>query len=457
MEEGTRSKLQDMVASGQVRLLPLTFPQRELWETSPVPPGDATNNIRSFIDITGPVTHAMCSEAVQLVAMRQEAMRTTFLPGKERPVQLLRRRAEARVQYREMSDPRATDAGIIETMDEGFRQPFDLARGPLYRLQMVRRGPDHHALGLTIHHAIADGWTVTSFVEDLYAACIAIWRNSGKDMSRVSGMRDSLPPLTTTYSEWGAAERARWPAQEVASHASYWKERLAGASMLFDAGSAPLGSLEKWVTSLPSELAEPVRAAAKRAGVTLFSALLAAFRLALFRWKGARDVVVGTPVAGRQKTALKETMGSFSATVPLRAKINPDSAFGDLARATHESSVEDFSKAMPFAELVAAVERGLPRRRHAIFDVRFAVQNHPFPGIEIPGMSTRLQNLSSGTSRFDIACELTEDGKKLELIWLHRPPVVTKSDIGELDRLFRAVLEDVGRWAAGSMPVTTRT
>lgn len=443
--EGTRSKLQEMVASGQIRLLPLTFPQRELWEASPVPPEDPTNTIRSFIDLTGPLTLEMCRDAMRLVIGRQEAMRTSFLPGKERPLQMVRKAAEPVIEYRELGEPGASDEDIIASMEEGFRRPFDLLRGPLYRLQMVRRGPDHNALGLAIHHSVADGWTVTSFVEDLYTACIGIWRSSGKDMSRLRGIRDTLPALAMTYSDWAAAERARWQPQAIAEHAKYWRSRLAGAKPLFDAADAPLGGLDKWVTSLPQELADPAREAAKRSGVTLFGALLTAFRLALFRWKGADDVVVGTPVAGRAKTALKETMGSFSSTVPLRAKIDPSREFGGLARDTHDRAAEDFSKAMPFAELAAAVEHDVPRRRHAIFDVRFAVQNHPFPGIEIPGMSSRLRNLSSGTSRFDIACELTEDGKKMELIWLHRPPVVSKADIGELDRLFRSVLEGAGR------------
>ena len=440
--ESKRARLQELVASGQVRLQPLSFIQRELWETSPVPPEDPSNHIRSFIDLKGPLTHELCMRATRLVVARQEVMRTSILPGKERPVQMIRAHAEPVVDYHELDRPGVGDGEIIDLMEEGFRRPFDMVRGPLYRLQMVRRGPDHHALGLTIHHAIADGWTVTSFVEDLYTACISIFRESGRDMSRLQGMRDSLPPLAVTYSGWAASERARWQPAEIAKHADYWQKRLEGARPLF--GGAPAGpeTLQQWVTVLPPELAEPVRATARRCGVTLFGALLAAFRLALLQWRNADDVVVGTPVAGRAKSTLKETMGSFSGIVPLRAKVGMDRPFEETARITHEQAVEDFTRAMPFVELAAALERVVPRARHAVFDVRFAVQNHPFPGIEIAGMSSRLRNLSSGTSRFDIACELTEDGRKMELIWLHRPSAAACSEIEELDRLFRSVLEN---------------
>lgn len=443
--ERTRARLQELVASGQVRLQPLSFTQRELWETSPVLPGDPSNNICSFIDLKGPLTHDLCMRAMRLVVARQEVMRTSILPGKERPVQMIRAQAEPVVEYRELDRPGAGDEEVIAMMDEGFLRPFDMVRGPLYRLQMVRRGPDHHALGLTIHHAIADGWTVTSFVEDLYAACIAVFRDSGRDMSRLHGMRDSLPPLAATFSEWAASERARWQPGEIRRHSDYWLKRLDGARPLF--GGDPVGAekLEQWAAVLPAELAEPVRETSRRCGVTLFGALLAAFRLALLQWRGADDVVVGTPVAGRAKSALKETMGSFSGIVPLRAKVAMDRPFAETARITHEQAVEDFAMAMPFAELAAAVEKVRPRARHAVFDVRFAVQNHPFPGIEIAGMSSHLRNLSSGTSRFDIACELTEDGRKMELIWLHRPSAATRSDVEELDGIFRSVLEGACR------------
>jgi len=441
MEKDVRTRLQEMVASGQVRLQPLTFPQRELWETSSVPPADPANNICSFLDIRGPLSLEMCREALRLVIERQEVMRTSFLPGKDRPVQMIRAQAEPVLTYRDLGSAGADDAQLIEAMSESFSRPFDLVRGPLYRVEMLRRGPDRHAIGLAVHHAIADGWTVTSFVEDFCTACIIVWRKSGKDMSRVQGIRDSLPPLAMTYSAWGAAERARWQPEEIERHAVYWGNRLSGARLLLTApAEVAAEALAKWATFLSAEVTDPVRALAKRSGTTLFSTLATAFRFALLRWKGADDVVLGTPVAGRAKAASKETMGYFSGIVPLRARLDASCSFEQNLQEVHRQAVDDFAHVMPFAELAAAVEGGGPRGRHAIYDVRFAMQNHPWPSIEIPGISTKLRTLASGTSRFDIACELTEDGRSLELIWLHRPSVVTASEIRDLDRIFRAEL-----------------
>lgn len=442
MEGDTRSKLQELIASGQVRLQPLAFTQRELWETSPVSPEDPSNHIRSFIDLRGPLTRDLCLHALQMVADRQEVMRTSILPGRDRPVQMIRARLPVVLDYRELDDPGASVEDIIASMEEGFARPFDMVRGPLYRLQLVRRSPERHALGFTIHHAIADGWTVTSFVEDLYTACVVLWRKSGNDLSRLKDLRESLPPLPCSFSEWAAGERARWQPSEVERHSDYWVRRLAGSKPLFQGGPVGAEVVGKWTTDLPAELAGAVRATARRLGVTLFEVLLPAFRLALFRWKGADDVVVGTPVAGRPKSSLKQTMGSFSGIVPLRAKVVEGEAFAETVRRVREEAVEDLSRAMPLVELAAALEKDVPRARHAVFDVRFAVQNHPFPEIEIGGVSPGLRNLSSGTSRFDIACELTEDGDSMELIWMHRPSVAVRSEIEELDRVFRLVLQE---------------
>jgi len=445
MEADARSKLKDWISTGKARLEPLSFPQRELWEASAVPPGDATNNISCFLDIRGPLTREMCTEALGHVIKRQEVLRTTFLPGKERPLQVVRAEAEPVLGYRELEAPSADDEGVVGEMQECFSRPIDLLRGPLYRIEMLRRGPDHHALALAIHHSIADGWTVSNFVHDFTTGCLIAWQKSGYDTSRIKALRLDLAPLEMTYSQWAAAERARWTAAELKKHGDYWRGRLDRSQLLFrDRASVQSGPLAKWATEIPGALAEPMRELAKKNGTTLFVALLAAFRVALLLWKGARDVVIGAPVAGRSKSSVRETMGYFSGTVPLRGKINPQHTFQESLTEIQRESVDDFAHAMPFAELAAAVGAGKDPGCHPVFDVRFAVQNHPFPGIDIPGISSRLELVSSGTARFDIACEMTEDGRRLETIWLYRTDALDRSAVSELDRIFRGVIGEVG-------------
>ena len=443
MEPEARSKLKDWLATGKARLEPLSFPQRELWEASAVPPGDASNNICCYLDIRGPLTAPMCREALGHVVARQEVLRASFLPGKERPLQVMRAEADPQLSYRELSSAIRTDKAVLSEMQDCFSRPVDLLRGPLYRIQMLKRGADHHALALAIHHSIADGWTVSNFVHDFTTGCLIAWQKSGNDMSRLNALRLDFAPLGTTCSQWAATERARWTPDMLQRQAGYWRRRLEGSQPFFrDLGPLQQLPLKRWRTEISGTLAGPMRELAKKSGATLFSVLLAAFRTALYRWVGKTDVVVGTPVAGRASTSVRETMGYFSGTLPLRGNLDPGKPFGAILTDMHRESVDDFANAMPFAELVSAVGRGTGR--HPVFDVRFAVQNHPFPGIDIPGISSRLERVSSGTARFDIGCEMTEDGRKLELLWLHRTDALAESDLTELDRILRGVIGEVG-------------
>lgn len=442
MSGAARSRLQELLAGGHARLVPLTFPQRELWETGSVPPGDPSNNICALLEIRGPLTPALCREALGMVIARQEALRTTILPGKSRPVQLVRASAEPVLTELELPPGVSGEQAVVAALGPYFAEPFDLVAGPLYRLIMVPCGPDHCFIGMVIHHSIADGWALTTFVEDFMTGCIAAWRRSGKDMSRLQGLSDTLMPPAMTYGQWGATERANWTPPKVARSAAHWRSRLEGAGLFFDC-THPVGgeALRRWEVDIPASMAEAIRVLARRVGATPFSALGTAFRIALHRWKGKSDVVLGTPVAGRSKAGVRGTVGSFSEIVPLRFRLQPSRSLGDSIPMVHEEALEDFAQAMPFAELASAVEAG-KRGRHAVYDVRFAVQNHPFPELVVPGVSSRFRNLSSGTSRFDLACEITGDSGKMEVVWLHRESVVGEPGVRELDALFREVLTE---------------
>jgi len=445
MESDARTKLKEWLAAGKARLEPLSLPQRELWEASAVPPGDPTNSICCYLDIRGPLTRGMCTEALGHVVRRQEVLRTTFIPGKERMLQVVRTEAEPVLGYRELSADRVSDEDVSEEMQDCFGRPIDLLRGPLYRIEMLKRGPDHHALAMAIHHSIADGWTLSNFVHDFTTGCLIAWQRAGQDISRLKGMRLDFAPLPMTYAQWSAAERAHWTPGELEKSRAYWVGRLKGTKSLLRA-SGPLqpGPLGRYVTEITGLHAEALRQLAKTKGVTLFSALLAVFRAALHRWKGTTDVVVGTPVAGRGRTAARETMGYFSGNVPLRGRLDPEETFDCLLARLHREVVDDFAHAMPFAEVAAVVGADAGDSRHRVFDVRFAVQNHPFAGVDIPGISSRLELVSSGTARFDIGCEITEDARKLEVVWLYRTDVLTHAEVSEADRIFRGVVGEVG-------------
>jgi len=429
-----RARLKQWLESGEARVHPLSFPQRELWETSATPVGDSANHICCLIHVRGLLTPRDCESAFQRVVERQEVLRLSFLPGKERPLQMVRSSADISLQFRDLSPSQAEPEALEELAESISSEPFDLVQGPLYRAVMLRRAPDDHVVVFAIHHAIADGWSLGVFVQDLFGAY----------MQGVMGITGSLPAVPLTYTDWAAAERAFWQPAELEPRAAFWRSNLAGSRRLWTPSLTP-ESLRRWVAEIPSELGAGVREAARRSGATLFSALLTGFQMTLAQWTGEDDIVVGTPVANRGKQTVRETMGYCSGVVPLRGQMDRERPFEDTLRAVHQTTVDAFSQAMPFAELVRALGESPAPGRHAVFDVRFALQNHPVPDVALPTLGARLRMRSTGTARFDLGCEITERSDAFEIAWLYRPQLFSEAEITDLNRMFQAALTNACR------------
>jgi Condensation domain len=433
MSGDKRALLKEWLARGKAHLQPLTFPQRELWETSPVAVTDNANHICCLIQMHGVITPDACEAAIQRVVERQEVMRLSFLPGKDRPIQMIRHASDANFRFRELSPTQSHEQAVEDLAREIFSEPFDFVQGPLYRAEVLRRGADDHVLVLAIHHAIADGWTLGVFIQDL---CVAY-------VQGLMGLREGLPPVPLTYAAWGAAERAFWQSAELKRRAAFWKSNLAGSRRLWNSQEGPesaSGVPDRWVSHFPVDLADAARELARVNGTTLFNTLLAAFQIALSRWTGEQDILVGTPVANRSKQAVRETMGYCAGIVPLRGQVDVDRPFSASLKTVHQTTVDCFANAMPFAELVPALEE-LPRPgQNPIFEVRFALQNHPVPDVTVHGLSARLKMRSTGTARFQLGCEITVLDDGFEVVWLFRPKLFPLAEIKNLAYLFQAVL-----------------
>ena len=438
MSQDNRARLRQWLESGEIRLQPLTFPQRELWETSPVPPADVSNNICAMIHIRGLLTPQGSEAALQKVVDRQEVFRLSFLPGKDQPMQMIRKSGKPALVFRELLASQRTPEAIEELAAEIFHKPFDLVQGPLYRAEVFSRAADDHVLVFAIHHAIADGWTLGVFVQDLFKAYLEL----------VRGVTSPLPPVPLSYTEWGAAERAFWKPAELGKRAEYWRANLADAPRMWSPPVKPKvisSALQRSVFNVSPELGRAVRELARRHGATLFSTLLTVFQITVSKWTGADDIVVGTPVANRGKQAVRETMGYCSGIVPLRGQIDPARKFSSSLHGVHLAAVDAFANAMPFAELARAVGDASAPGYNPVFEMRFALQNHPVPDVEVPGLSLKLRMRSTGTARFDLACEVNEEGDALEVAWLFRRDLFPLAEIENLGRLYLSALEGVCR------------
>lgn len=435
MPQDNRARLKQWLESGEARLQPLSVTQRELWEASPVSAGDPANHICAFIHIRGHLTQQGCDAALQKVVDRQEIFRLSILPGKERPMQLIRKTGKPNLRFRELSPAEQEPDAIEEIAQEIFSRPFDMVGGPLYRAEVLRKGPDDQVLAFAIHHAIADGWSLGVFVQDLFAAYVQGLR----------GAHTPLPPVPLSYSAWGAAERAFWQPAELEKRAAFWKPTLKGTKRLWKGDDAPRGKRERWVSHVPADLGRGVKELARRNGATLYSTLLAAFQITLSKWTGADDIVVGTPVANRGRQGARDMMGYCAGIVPIRGQIDQTRKFSDSLQTVHQATLDSFANAMPFAELAKLLDDAPSEGHNPLFEVRFALQNHPVPDLEVSGISLRLRMRSTGTYRFDLACEITEEGDDLEVVWLFRENLFSLDAIQGLNRMFQGMLAGVCR------------
>ncbi len=426
-----RARLKQWLDSGEAQLHPLTLPQRELWEVSPVAAEDNANHICCLLDVHGLLTERECRAAIERVVERQEVLRLSILPGKDGPLQMIRRNCGINFDFREVS---AGDAEIEELTTEIFRAPFDLVQGPLYRVVDLRRAANHHVLVLAIHHAIADGWSLGVFVQDLFAAYIEV----------VMGSSKPLPPVRQTYSTWGATERDFWKPAMLEQRIEFWRTRLGHPNRMWDPSIVP-GAPTRWLSAVPPALTNEIRELTRRTGVTLFSALFGAFQIAFAEWSGFDDLIVGTPVANRSRQTARDTMGYYAGIVPLRGQVDRSRVVADHLRAGHQLTVDSFANAIPFVELVHALGEKSEKGYNPFFEVRFALQNHPMPDISLPNLSAHLSMRSTGTPRFQLACEITEEGEGLEVAWLFRENLFSPRDIETLDGIFRRVLAGICR------------
>src|SRR6476469_4216266 len=438
MPANQRIRLKQWLESGEAQLHPLAFPQRELWETSPVSVEDDANQICCIIEVQGLLTEADCRAAIQRVVDRQEVLRLSILPGKERPLQMIRKNFGINFDFREVATAKARPGAIEESAAEIFRETFDLVPRPLYRGVNLCRAPNEHVLVFAIHHAIADGWSLGVLVEDLFAAYIEV----------VMGSSEALLPVPQTYTAWGATERAYWQPAVLEQRVEFWRTKLAGSPRMWSLPITP-GPPKRWLSAIPANLTNETRELARQTTITFFSALFGAFQLAFSEWSGFNDLVVGTPVANRTRQTARETMGYYAGNAPLRGQIDRSRIVAVHLRAGHQQTIDSFANAIPFVELARALDEQSTVGYNPLFEVRFALQNHPMPEVSLPKLSARLSMRSTGTARFQLACEITENRDGLEVAWLFRENLFSRRDIENLDGIFQRVLAGICRSPKG--------
>ncbi|NMO13901.1 non-ribosomal peptide synthase/polyketide synthase [Pyxidicoccus fallax] len=391
--------------------LPVSFAQQRLWFLGQLDPDSPLYNMPVALRVEGRLdTTALERSLVELVR-RHETLRTTFREDPQGPVQVIHSEATLSLPVMDLSalaEPERRAEALRLAREETLR-PFNLSQGPLLRAALLRLGEREHVLLLTLHHIVSDGWSMGVVVREmatLYAAFTA-------------GSSSPLPVLPVQYADFAAWQRGWLQGETLEAQLGWWREQLAGAPPGLELPTdkpRPSVQTSRGATlpvHLPAPLAETLEALCRREGSTPFMALLAGFQLLLSRYTGQQDIVVGSPVAGRDETALEGLVGFFINTLPLRARVSGEDSFRTLLGRVREAALGAFAhQAVPFERLVDALKLERNLGRPPLVQVMFALQNAPVPELELPGLTLRPLEAPEALAKFELELNLsrTADG-----------------------------------------------
>ncbi|HEY0779433.1 MAG TPA: amino acid adenylation domain-containing protein [Gemmatirosa sp.] len=371
---------------------PLSFAQRRLWFLQQLDPGRPGASTPLALRIDGPLDEAALQQALDAVVARHDALRMRLVVGPDGEPQQVVDDA-ARVRLAVLAAPPAADgtagsdadAALDALLAAEVRRPFDLARAPLARATLVRRGPASHVFLLVVHHAVFDAWSRGIVRRELTTAYAVA----------VRGETWAPAALPIAYADYAAWQRGDGAAAALAADEAYWVDALAGAPRtlaLPGGGGAPSrpGAPRAATTAMrvPLATADGIRALARREGATPFMVLLAAYETVLARCTGADDFLVGVVVSGRTRTEVEPVVGCFVNTLPLRARTDGDPSLQALVARVRTAAARAFAhQTVPFERLV---ERLNPERAGAtspLVQATFNFRNLAAGEATVPGLA----------------------------------------------------------------------
>ncbi|MFI7454128.1 amino acid adenylation domain-containing protein [Nonomuraea sp. NPDC049714] len=414
-------------AAGTDGEVPPSHAQARLWFLDQLDPGNPAYNVAWAEHLTGPLDPDAMAAAFDALVARHEALRLVIV-GHDGEPRLRESPHRARLSVRDLSSspPAGGPAAAAAIGREEARRRFELGAGPLVRALLVRTGPDEHDLFLTLHHVIADRWSLSILLRDL----MELYR------ARLTGTPATLPALAAGYRDFAVWHRERVSGR--AADLAYWKDTLADAPATLDLpadrhrqGRASLAG-RRLTFTIDAETVAAVRARALELQVTPFMVLLAAFQAVLARYTGRHDIPVGTPVSGRAHPEVEEMAGLFLNTLVLRGDLSGEPSFAELLRRTRDRVLDAQDHAeLPFEVLVQELAEERDLTRNPLFQVMLAYQNVPPSPPDVAGIGLRTLDIDPGVTQADLHLVIEEAGERLAGV-LHYA-----TDLFEHDRMER--------------------
>ena len=391
--------------------LPLSLPQQRVWFLNRYSPESSAYNIAFVIRIDGDPDIAALRAALTDLVDRHEVLRTVFPEDRSGAYQLILDTHRCMPVLEPVETDEADAALALRTL---ALRGFDLTREIPVRMTLLRTGPQQFRLGIVLHHIAADGWSLIPLTRDLATAYAA----------RCGGSAPAWQPLPVQYADFSLWQRDCLgdednPVSLAATQLRFWRETLDGlpeAMPLPYDRPRPEHPTQRAGTvrfGLPAHIHEGIDELARERGVSLFMVLRTALAVLLRSVTGGRDIVIGTPVAGRADTRLDDLVGMFVNTLVLRSQIDPDRRFVEQLAIDRDGELAAMAHAdLPFERIVAELQSpgGRDAQLRPVLQVALTVQDGPIPELRLPGLALRAQELDIALAKFDLELRVMPGG-----------------------------------------------
>lgn len=429
-------------ASDEVLAFPLTFAQQRLWFLYQLEGPSATYNLQKSLQLTGSLNKSALVKAIDDVAVRHEVLRTTIQTIDGKPCQVIADTSSVKLDAIDLQHLPGSEriAAAHKLSAEQRRHSFALDQGVLWRATLIQLSADSYFLLLTIHHIITDAWSMGLLSREI-AACYK---------ANVLGERANLPQLEIQYGDFADWQRARLADDVLQAQLRYWQQQLAGIPPSIDLPTDyPRPNVQTYrgaskSLELPAPLSLALKALGNQTNATLFMTLLSAFATLLHRYSGQKDVVIGSPSAGRDRSEIENLIGFFVNTLVLRTSFRDNPSFTDLLIQVREMALEAFThQAMPFEKLVEVLQHERDLSRSPLFQVWFNMLNIAQESWELPDLEVKAIGSGESASKFDLTMYVVEKEDHIQFRLIYNTDLFRPERMTLLLEQFQALLEQI--------------
>jgi amino acid adenylation domain-containing protein len=393
--------------------VPLSFAQARLWFLDELMSGSPLFNISTALRLKGLLNVAAFEQSLNEIIKRHEALRTNVVKVDGQPFQVVAPTSTLTLPVVNLQEfPEVErEAEVLRLAREEARRPFNLERDRLLRATLLRLHETEHVVLFTIHHLVSDDWSIGILIRELTALYEAFNHHQPSP----------LPELPIQYPDF-AVWQQQWLQGEVfQNQLSYWKQQLGGHLPILQlptdsprpAVATFRGASQSF--SLTAELTEALKVLSQKEDATLFMILLAAFKTLLYRYTGSEDVIVGSPIANRNRVEIEGLIGFFVNTLVLRTDLSGNPTFRELLRRVREVTLGAYShQDLPFEKLVEELAQERNLSYTPLFQVMFVMQdNVSLSELEFSGLTWSSSALDNGTAQFDLSMNMAEREEEL--------------------------------------------